>query len=301
MGLGTGATAAIIGGVSSIASAGIGAHAATSAADEQARSAQAALDFQKEQFATQQQNIAPWLSAGKQSLGMLMQDIQSGKFGPGSIAPPPAFGGQPTLQEARQSPGYQFELGQGISAIQRSAAARGGLGSGATLKSLQSFGTGLADTTYGDVFNRALATYGAGLQGYQAQLAGQSQAYNQLAGLAGTGQTAAQSINTTGTQVAQNVGNLMGQLGNAQAAGTVGSANAITGGIGGASNSLLQGLLLNAYGKNQAMNNYPAGQGYGGLNYGPSSSLAPALSDSTGGFGVPYDPAAWEEMGGTLG
>ena len=284
-------TAALVGGLATagagVASSVIGSHAASSAADEQAQAAQNALDFQKQEFATQQQNIAPWLEAGKTSLGTLMQDFQNGTFGPGSIAPPPSFQ-VPTLQDARNSPGYQFELGQGINAIQRSAAARGGLGSGSTLKALQSFGTGLADSTYGDVFNRSLATYGAGLQGYQAKLAGQSQAYNQLAGIAGTGQTAAQNINATGTQVSQNVGNLMTQIGNAQAAGTVGSANAITGGINSATNGLMSSLLLGGLFGQQG------GQGglFGGGGTGPIMSLTNAgLGGNLNGSGY-FNPTS---------
>ena len=254
-------------------------NAANDAAQLQYKSAEDALQFQKDEFSTQQQNIAPWLSAGKQSLGTLMGDFQNGTFGPGSIQAPGAFK-PPSLQDARNSPGYQFELGQGISAIQRSAAARGGLGSGSTLKGLESFGTGLADSTYGDVFNRSLATYGAGLQGYQAQLAGQSQAYNELAGISGTGQNAAQSINSTGTQVAQNVGSLMTQQGNALAGGVVGSANGINQGVSGATGSLLQSVLLG-----QMMNQ--GGMGQTGT-YSPSIGNGGApIPNNWGGDGSP--------------
>lgn len=64
----------------------------------------------------------------------------------------------PSLEDAQNSPGYQFALQQGLQGIQRSAAARGTLLTGGTLKALQQYGTGLADQTYGNVFNRALQT-----------------------------------------------------------------------------------------------------------------------------------------------
>ena len=45
-------------------------------------------------------------------------------------------------------PGYQFQLDQGTQALDRSAAARGGLFSGRAAKELQQFGQGLGDQTY---------------------------------------------------------------------------------------------------------------------------------------------------------
>ncbi len=64
---------------------------------------------------------------------------------------------EPSLEDARNSPGYQFAFDQGQRAVQNSAAAKGTLLTGGTLKDLAQFGTGLADQTYGNVFNRALA------------------------------------------------------------------------------------------------------------------------------------------------
>jgi hypothetical protein len=48
----------------------------------------------------------------------------------------------------RSTPGYQFALEEGQRAIERAAAAGGGLVSGNTLAELTRFGTGLADQTY---------------------------------------------------------------------------------------------------------------------------------------------------------
>jgi len=234
-------TAALIGGIASaggaVASSAIGAHAAGSAADKQAQAGQSALDFQKQMWETQQQNQAPWLEAGKTSLSKLMEGLSNGTFGPGSIAPFTA----PTAEQARATPGYQFTQQEGNRGVMAAASAGGRSLSGGTLKAIDRYNTGLADTTYGDTFNRAL-------QSYQAQLAGQGQAYNQLAGVANTGQTAVQSLNNTGTQTATNVGNLMTGIGNAQASGIIGGANAISGGISGATNGLSSALLLSQLG-----------------------------------------------------
>ena len=83
----------------------------------------------------------------------------------------------PSLEEAQNSPGYQFALQQGLRGVESSAAAKGTLLTGGTLKALQGYGTGLADQTYGNVFSRALQA--------------NTQNYNQLYGLAGLGVNAA--------------------------------------------------------------------------------------------------------------
>lgn len=68
-------------------------------------------------------------------------------------------------------PGYQFRLGEGQKAVERSLAAKGLGSSGAALKAAQDYGQGLADQTYNDAYQRWLAQ--------NSQLAGQSgQGYN---------------------------------------------------------------------------------------------------------------------------
>ena len=213
----------IIGGLTAggaVAGSAISAHAAGSAADKQAQSAQNALDYTK-------QAEAPYLNLGSTSIAKLMDGLNNGTFGPGSL---PQFEA-PTLEQAEQTPGYQFTQEQGNLGITRGQAAAGGAFTGGTLKALDSFNTGLANSTYNDAFNRTMQTYQAGL-------AKQAQEYQELVTPVTIGANAASGTST-------NVGNLMTQIGNAQAAGTVGTANAIQGGISGVSNSLLNGFLLN--------------------------------------------------------
>lgn len=115
---------------------------------------------------------------GGGGFGSLTFDGSGGTFN----APSPFT--MPTLEEARNSPGYQFALEQGLKGIQNSAAAKGTLLTGGTLKALQGYGTGLADQTYGNLFNRALGVnqnnfgqalaanqtnFGQGLQKHQTQ------------------------------------------------------------------------------------------------------------------------------------
>lgn len=250
-------TLGLIGGGTSLLNGILGSNAATTAANEQSTAAQNALNFQQQIFGTEQANQAPFISAGQTSIAQLMKQLESGTFGPGSLPNAPQFAGAPTLAEAQQTPGYQFTAQQGSKGILEGAAAAGGAISGGTLKALDTFNTGLADSTYNDVFNRSLATYGANLQGYQAQLQQQQQEYQQLYNPAALGEGSVQAVNNTGQQAASNIGNLMTQVGNAEASGTVGSTNAITGGITGVTNSALQSLLLNK------VLNAPAGTGPG--------------------------------------
>lgn len=72
-------------------------------------------------------------------------------------------------------PGYQFDLSQGTQAVDNSALSRGNLFSGATGKALQSYGTSLADKTYGDQLSRLLGVsqQGLGAQGSQISTVGQ--------------------------------------------------------------------------------------------------------------------------------
>lgn len=130
-------------------------------------------------------------------------------------------------------PGYQFVMDQGQRGIQNSAAAGGGLLSGATLKALTRFNQDTASNQYQNSYNRFN-------QNKQQQL-------NSLFNMAGVGQQAAGMIGQYGmntgnavsnnlTSLGANAANLIKGAGDAKAAGIMGGANAITQGIGGALN-----------------------------------------------------------------
>ncbi len=70
----------------------------------------------------------------------------------------------------RSLPGYQFAQGEGIQALDRSAAARGMLNSGRQSKDLLRFGTGLADQTYGNQLARLMAGNAQGQSATGAQV-----------------------------------------------------------------------------------------------------------------------------------
>ena len=266
-------TALIIGG--SISAAGgladalIGSSASKTAAQEQQQSDQQALDFQKQVYGTQQANLAPYMTAGNTSLSSLMTGFSNGTFGPGSI---PAFTA-PTAAQAEATPGYQFNLQQGLKSVDEGAAARGGLQTGGTIKAEQNYGAGLASSTYQNTFSNALSQYNAALSG-------QSQSYNQLAGLVDTGEAAATGVNAAGTAAATNISGLMTGQGNAAAAGTIGSASAIAGGISSATGNTGTDLLLSQLLKN------PGASGGGGFSVPAGTATSASYDPLTSGNGL---------------
>jgi hypothetical protein len=135
------------------------------------------------------------------------------------------------MQDFQQDPGYAFRMSEGLKALDRQAAARGGLISGAALKAAQREGQNQASQEYTNAFNR-----------YQTNRSNQ---LNPLQSLMGAGQTAANTLGTAGQNYANQAGEAYMGAGNARASAYIGGANALVGGLN-------QGV--NAYRYNQAMN-----------------------------------------------
>lgn len=107
---------------------------------------------------------------------------------------------------SEDDPSYQWRLQQGQQAVERSAAARGGLNSGATLKALTRYAQGAASQEYQAAFDRFHTSRG--------------QKFSMLSGLAGLGKSAGDSVIGAG----QNYGNQVNRnlIGGAEYAGNVG-------------------------------------------------------------------------------
>jgi hypothetical protein len=73
---------------------------------------------------------------------------------------PDVFTGKVNLGE---DPGYAFRLKEGQKALDRQAAARGGLISGGALKAATRYGQEMGSQEYGNAYNRALTRYNAGV------------------------------------------------------------------------------------------------------------------------------------------
>lgn len=235
------AGAVVVGG---IAGSVISSQGAQSAAQTQADAANNATQTQLGMFQQTQQNLAPYMASGKNALGAL--NTQMGIGADGSFNPNAPLMKPFSFSDYQKSPGYDFKMGQGIDAVQNSAAARGGIGGGNTLRALTQFGQGLANTDY--------------QQAYDNYVQQQQQRYGMLSNAAGSGQNAAAGLGAIGTQVGGQIGSNMIGAGNARAAGQVGAANAWGGGL----NSLSQMAFLNSGGGFMPNN----AAGYGGSTAG---------------------------------
>ena len=137
----------------------------------------------------------------------------------------------PAMFAKGQDPGYQFRLKEGMQGLERSAASRGGLLSGGTLKGIQRYGQDMASQEYQNAFNR-----------YQAERTGTLNPYQSLAGV---GQSTANTLGTMGMNYANQAGEAYQGAANARASGYIGGANAMNQGISGVSNQYYQNQLLN--------------------------------------------------------
>lgn len=199
------------------ASSLLGANASQNAANTQANAAAQANQLLAQQYQQQRADLAPFTTAGLGAQNQLLTFLglpggtQGANFGKYSGD----FTGADLL--ANQDPGYGFRLAEGQKALERSAAARGGLLSGGTGKALTSFGQQMGSQEYQNAYNR-----------YQTNRS------NQLAPLftlTGSGQaSAAGQAAAAGNYGAGAAGNLT-SAGAAQAAGDVGAANAVTSGL----------------------------------------------------------------------
>lgn len=144
--------------------------------------------------------------------------------------------GTPDFSGFYADPGYQFRMDEGNKAVERSAAGRNGLLSGATLKALTRYSQGLASSEYGNYTNR-------------------------LASLAGVGQTASNTMGNLGTNYAGAASSNMQDAANARASGYIGSANAINSGISQGLNYYQNSQMIN---KTGGSGGYDSGAGIGG-------------------------------------
>lgn len=203
------------GAVAGLAGAYISSNAAGNAAQTQAAAAEQASQLQYQEFQQQQQNEAPWLSAGKNALSQMQN---------------PAFQQSFNMSDFQQDPGYQFQLQQGMSALQNSAAARGGLMSGNTLAGISQYSQGMANTDYQQAYNNFNTN--------------QSNSFNRLASIAGMGQTATGQIGQAGQNYANNAGQNMMGAANAEGAAQIAQGNAWGGALSGIGQSAMTGVMM---------------------------------------------------------
>jgi len=236
--------AAIMGGAALIGTAG-SMYAADRAAGAQSRAARDAAASQEQAFARQVELQEPFRQAGMAAqnrymtlLGLQLPEGAETVPGLRVDTSSPDFGKYARdfrMSDFEADPGYGFRMSEGMKAIERSAAARGGLLSGATLKGVQRFGQDLASTEYQNAFNR-----------YQVNRANQ---LNPLQSLYGGGQTSANTLTSAAGETGRGVGQAQLAGGAARASGYMNMANALNQGLSTGANLGMQGYYL--HGVNQ--------------------------------------------------
>ena len=301
-------------------------------------------------YGSQVSNLNPYLQTGSQG-NQAYQNILNNPFT------------LPTAQQVQNTPGYQFQLQQGLQGVQQTLGATGAGASGGELKALTQYGQGVASTYYQNAVQNALNAYNTnlntagmgmnvGLQGSslynnatqnaaglmsgntmaggmfsgqaamtgageQAQLA--SGTANTIAGLYGneanfglqgstnllagggqeanfglTGNYEAGNQNLSGTEAASNMF-LQGAYGTA--AGQMGQANALMGGMNSLGSGLYSAFGPNGFnlfgGSTGGMGQYGS-PGYSGYNpYGFAGGGSPSILNLGGGYGgAPYGYAS---------
>ena len=258
MAIATGTALAIGGGIAAagLAKGLIDAESSRDAAREQKKALQRGEKIQQSQFQQALDVQQPFLERGQQafqSLADLTQqqigqqpqalEAQTQVFQPDQ-QPQEQFSLQNILE---QDPGFQFRLQQSQKAVERGAAARGGLLTPRTLQELQQQASGLASQETGAAFGRfqqqrgqdlARQQFGAQQQAqtqgqrFREQLAGQQQQFqqqqaplNRLQSLALGGQQLASRIGGQQIGQGQTLAEIQAQLGNVDAARQIAQGN----------------------------------------------------------------------------
>lgn len=170
--------------------------AADRAADLTAQTNREALDLQRNIYAQNREDLAPWRDAGGNALARLM-----GQWG----------------ENYQQSPSYNWRLSEGLRAVDAGMSARGLRNSTARDRAAGRFADGLASQDYEQWWNR-----GAALAGIGQSATGQGVA---------AGANFANNASQTMVNGANTLAGIYGQAGNANAAGSIGASNAWAGAL----------------------------------------------------------------------
>lgn len=201
------------------------------------------IAFEQRQSDQARTDREPWRQAGANALTQMTQRMAPG----GDLMR--NFG----MSDFEQDPGYAFRQAEGMKGMTNTAAARGGLLSGAALKAASQYNQNFASGEYGNAFAR-----------FNSNRDGQ---YNKLASLAGVGQVAAGQNGASAMMLGQSGGAAMGQTGNAISQNQIGMGNARASGYLAQGNALMDGVNQGI----SAWNQREKPQGFGGQNITPGS------------------------------
>jgi hypothetical protein len=241
-------TIGLVGG--NILSGLFGGRSARKAAATQAAATREGIASQERMFERGLELQEPFRQGGLEAQGMLMNELRNpSQYRASAGLSPAELAGEQFNFEA--DPSYGFRLSEGLKALERSAAARGGLMSGGTGKALQRYGQDMASQEYGNAFQRFQQDRAA-----RAGLGGME--YGQFAGERSARLLPLMQTVASGQGLTSNIAGQMGDLGAAQAAaargigesaaaGRIGQANALMGGFGQGANLYMQNQFMNRY------------------------------------------------------
>lgn len=155
--------------IGSIVGGLIGQGGAQAAGGAAAAAGQQAFGNAKDQIAEDRGYLSPWTQTGTAAASQLSALYGLGKLNwDGGTNFSTDTANAPADQAAASakfftSPGYDFRLTQGVNALDRSAASRGMLLSGAQTKGVQDYGQGQASQEWGNYINQLNSLSGAGL------------------------------------------------------------------------------------------------------------------------------------------
>jgi len=245
--------------------AGASIYSASKAADAQREGIAASTAAQQKAFDKQVELQEPFRQGGMTAQNRLLTVLGLRPAeGSGVTVDPnsPDFGkyaGDFGMKDFEADPGYAFRLKEGMRGLENSAAARGLLSSGSTLKGITDYGQGMASQEYGNAYNR-----------YQTNRANQ---LNPLQSLMGSGQTSANTLTNAAGNLGQGLAQGAAAMGSANASSYINTGNALT-------NALNTGT--GAYMNANMMNRMFPSRGYtgGGVPTSSYNNLLSNVSDS---------------------
>jgi hypothetical protein len=204
------------------------------AAKTQERASDKATIAQKAALDRQIELQEPFRQGGLTAQNEIMQYLGIGgdKNAPGYGSLAKSFDELYGGDKFQQDPGAQFRQSESLKALERSAAARGNLLSGSTLKGITRFSQDLASQEYQNAFNR-----------YQVE---RSAKLNPLQSLMGSGQSATNVMTGATGQFGQNEASNIYNAGQARASGYIGQSNALNQALGGITNYMVQAPINKA-------------------------------------------------------
>lgn len=225
--------------VGAVGGALVSSNASGKAVDAQTAAADKANQTSLDEYNQTRADQAPWRAAGANALTQLTGNLSKG-FSAGDLT---------------SDPGYQFELNQGMQGLDRSAASRGRLYSGAQMKAADTYATNFAGTKYDDAYNRWVT------------------GNNELAGVAGLGQTATNATDAAAQAYGQQYGQNTTGASNASASGYLAQGNALSSALNGGVAGVQ--YAMRGYTPTPAVTYGSDPYGYQGTQNNPSAYVGP--------------------------